>query len=203
MAVNQTGEGYALPCGRQLETLWENLEAGTAVLPGSHEQDCPHCVTALSGLVALRDATAELAAEPVAVPPRLTGRIMSAIRADVRRTRMLPLPGTGLESGGQAEVSQQAVAVVLRFAADGIPGVRARRCSVRPLDTSSAPDGMTGWVNVEMTLAIRYGTSPGEQVLAEVRRAVLAAASDQIGLRVARCDLLVEDVWTATRPGEG
>ena len=92
MAVNRTSEGYALPCGRQIEALWESLEAGTAGRADSHEQDCPHCQTALSGLTALRDATRELAAEPVSVPPRLAGRIMAAVRADVRRTRMLPLP---------------------------------------------------------------------------------------------------------------
>jgi hypothetical protein len=70
--------------------------------------------------------------------------------------------------------------VVLRFAADGIAGVRARRCSVRPRDQETAPDGMTGWVDVEMTLAIRYGTTSGEQVLAAVRQAVLAAADAQV-----------------------
>jgi hypothetical protein len=202
MAVSQTSEGYALPCGRALEALWEDLEAGTAGLPGSHEQDCPHCLTALSGLVALRDATRELTAAPVAVPPRLTGRIMAAVRAEVRRTRLLPLPAAGLEPGGEAVISEQAVAIVLRFAADGVDGVRARRCAVRPRDPGEAPDGMPGWVDVEMTLAIRYGISPGEAVLAAVRRAVLAAADARIGLRVARCDLLVEDLWSAPAPGE-
>lgn len=211
MAVSQTSEGYALPCGRQLEELWESLENGTASVTGladaadvadSHEQTCPHCLTALSGLVALQDATRELAAAPVDVPPRLTSRIMGAIRADVRRMRMLPLPDAGLEPGGQAEVSAQAVAAVLRFAADAIPGIRARRCSVRPRDPAAVPDGMSGWVDVEMTLAIRYGTASGEQVLAAVRQAVLAAAGAQVGLRVARCDLLVDDVWFAAPPGE-
>jgi hypothetical protein len=125
MAVSQTSAGYALPCGRALEALWEDLEAGTAGRPGSHEQDCPHCLTALSGLVALRDATRELTAAPVAVPPRLTGRIMAAVRAEVRRTRLLPLPAAGLEPGGEAVISEQAVAVVLRFAAAGARSGRA------------------------------------------------------------------------------
>jgi hypothetical protein len=172
MAVSQTSEGYALPCGRELEALWESLESGTAGLPGSHELDCPHCQTALSGLAALRDATHALATAPVAVPPRLTSRIMAAVRADVRRTRILPLPAAGLEPGGQAEISQQAVAVVLRYAADSVDGVRARRCAVRPHDPGDAPDGTSGWVDVEMTLAIRYGVSPGGEVLTAVRRLV-------------------------------
>lgn len=202
MAVSQASGDYALPCGRQLEALWESMQAGVAGLPGGHERGCPHCLTALSGLTALRDATRALAAEPVAVPPRLTGRIMAAVRADTRRARMLPLPAAGLEPGGQAEISERAVAVVLRFAADSVDGVRARRCAVRPHPGGGAAGEEPGWVNVELTLAIRYGISPGEEVLAAVRRAVLAAAEARIGLRVARCDLLVEDVWPADAPGE-
>jgi hypothetical protein len=57
-------------------------------------------------------------------------------------------------------------------------------------------------VDVELTLVIRYGTSPGEEVLAAVRRAVLASAESQLGLRVARCDLLVEDIWPAAARGD-
>ena len=53
-----------------------------------------------------------------------------------------------------------------------------------------------------MTLAIRYGVRPGGEVLAAVRRAVLAAADARIGLRVVRCDLHVEDVWSAPEAGE-
>jgi hypothetical protein len=202
MAVSQTSEDYALPCGQHLETLWEELEAGTAGRPGSHERDCPHCQTALSGLSALRDATREMAAAPAGVPPRLTGRIMAAVRADRRRTRMLPMAGADFEPGGEAEISEQAVAVVLRFAADSVGGVRARRCTVRPRDPGEAPDGEGGWVDVELTLALRFRPSPDPRALAAVRQAVLAAAQDRIGLRVARCDLLVEDLWPEAAGGE-
>lgn len=192
MAVSQASDGFALPCGRQLETLWDSIEAGTAVRPGTHERDCPHCSTALSSLTALREAASELAAEPVPVPPRLTDRIMSSVRAEIRRARMIPLPG--LEPEGRAEISEQAVAIVLRFAADSIEGIRARHCTVRPHADDSAGGGH-GRVDVEMTLAIRYGTRPGDEVLAVVRRAVMAAADARIGLRVARCDLYVEDIY--------
>ena len=196
MAVSETSEDYALPCGRQLETLWADLEAGTAAEPGSHEADCPHCQTALSGLTALREATEALAAAPAVVPPRLASRIMAAVRADLRRGRTLPLPGTGLEPGGSAEISEQAVAVVLRFAADSVAGIRARRCTFRPVPPSEAPDGEPGWTAVELTLAIGYRAGDGGDSLSAVRHAVLAAAETRIGLRVARCDLFVEDVWS-------
>jgi hypothetical protein len=197
MAVNQTEDGFTLPCGRELEGLWEGLDAGTAGRPGSHEQACPHCRTALSGLTALREATRALAEQPVPVPGQLTGRIMAAVRAEVRRSRMVPLTGPGLEPGGRAEISEQAVAAVLRFAADGIEGIRARRCTVRPHvgDDGGQAGGGAGVVDVVMTLAIRYGTGPAEDVLEAVRRAVMAAAGARIGLRVARCDLHVEDVY--------
>jgi uncharacterized alkaline shock family protein YloU len=198
MAVSRASEDYALPCGRGIEELWQQLTAGVVPSPGSHEARCPHCRTALSGLSALRDATSELAAEPVTAPPRLAGAIMAAVRVEVRRARMLPMPGDDLEPGGKAEISEQAVAVVLRFAADSIEGVRARRCRVRPARAADGTPGQEDRVDVELTLAIRYGTSPAGQVLAAVRGAVLAAAEGHLGLRVARCDLLVDDVWPAS-----
>jgi hypothetical protein len=201
MAVSQTSDDFVLPCGRGLDALWDGVEAGTAGEPGSHEHDCPHCQTAVASLTTLREATRELAAEPVRVPDRLTGRIMSAVRAEVRRSRTVPLPAPGQGPGDRAEISEQAVAVVLRFAADSIDGIRARRCTVRLHGEETRGDGehesdaVPGLVDVEMTLAIRYGTGPADDVLAAVRRALAAAADAGIGLRIARCDLYVEDIY--------
>lgn len=141
--------------------------------------------------------------------------------------------GTDEESGGWVEISDQAVAVVLRFAADNVEGIRARRCTVRahrrqkqqervpgdrrkrdlPVAAASAdpPPAFDGdaiesndytsqragadGIDVELSLAIRYGTGPADDVLGRVRGAVVAAASTRIGLRVLRCDLVIEDVF--------
>ncbi|WP_033289997.1 hypothetical protein [Amycolatopsis jejuensis] len=182
MAVNQD---YALPCGRELETVWDRLDVGL----DEHEVDCAHCRTARESLTALRSATQELADEPDPTPPDLFGRIMSAVRAEVRRGQMLELPAP--EPGG-VEVSEQAVAVVLRYAADAAGNVRARRVRVRKVGVSA--DG-SDEVEVELTLAAHLGNTSGADTLARVRELVSAAAAARVGLALVKLDLLVEDVY--------
>ncbi|MFC8044562.1 anti-sigma factor family protein [Nocardia sp. NPDC057353] len=192
MAVNSAADheatGYLLPCGRDLEQVWDRLDAVDAGLGDEHETHCPHCGTARESLRALRAATAELIAEPEPTPPDLTARIMSAVRAEVRRGRTMPLATP--EPGG-VEVSERAVAAVLRFAADSVPGVRTRRCRVKPVGVE--PDGRAA-VEVELAFALAVGT-PVADVLPVVRERVNAALNSGIGVSVHRMDVLVADLF--------
>ena len=86
----------------------------------------------------MRDATRELIEEPDPPPPDLFGRIMSAVRADVRRGRAVTVDSA---EPGSVQVSEQAVAVLLRYAADTVDGVRARSCRVRGVDGLWVVDG--------------------------------------------------------------
>ena len=186
MAVNQS---YELPCGRDLDTVWDRLDEVGSGHADEHELTCPHCRAARESLLALREATQELVDEPDPAPPDLVGRIMSAVRAEVRRGQMLSLPTP--EPGG-VEVSEQAVAVILRYAADSAGGVRARRCRVRKAGADA--DGASV-VEVELTLVVRLGNADGGETLAKVRERVVAAAAARVGLSLAKLDLLVEDVY--------
>ncbi|WP_116201195.1 Asp23/Gls24 family envelope stress response protein [Amycolatopsis circi] len=181
MEVNQD---YELPCGRELETLWENLDEAD-----EHQADCVHCRTARESLLALRSATRELIDEPDPTPPDLVGRIMSAVRAEVRRGQMLDLPAA---EPGSVEVSEQAVAVVLRYAADSAGNVRARRVRVRKVGVDSSGAAR---VEVELTLTTRLGNTSGADTLARVRELVSAAATSRVGISLVSLDLLVEDVY--------
>lgn len=185
MAMNTTADGYLLPCGRDAEQVWEHLERGST---DEHERACVHCATARRSLAALREITQVLVADDAAPPPDLTGRIMNAVRAELRRGTTVALP-TG--EPGEVEVSSRAVAVVLRFAADGVPGVRARRCKLVRL---GAAENGGDEVAVELGIAVAH-RSMNDQVLAEVRRRVLAAARSRVGLTVARLDLVVDDLY--------
>ncbi|WP_020669293.1 hypothetical protein [Amycolatopsis nigrescens] len=189
MAVNRATGGYELPCERDLEQVWERLDAVDQGLADEHELSCPHCRTARESLRALREVTGELAAELEEPPPDLVGRIMSAVRAEVRRGHMMRLPST---EPGVVEVSEQAVAVVLRYAADAVPGVRARRCRVR---TVGIGDGGESLVEVELTLAVGMRNVAGGEALEQVRERVGAAATARVGLRLVALDLVVEDVY--------
>ena len=181
MAMNQSTSDYLLPCGRDVEVVWEHLDDVDAV----HELTCPHCTAARQSLQLLREATGELAAEELPPPPGLTGRIMAAVRAEVRRRDLVPLPSM---EPGEVRISDQAVAAVLRFAADTVPGVRARRCRVTHVAGTSHD------VHVVMSLAVSYPEfSAG--ALDEVRDRVVAAAGARIGLRLTELELVLEDLY--------
>lgn len=202
MAVNETTEqDYVLPCGRALEQVWDRLDAIEAGRADAHELNCPHCAAARDSLLALRAATRQMIEEPEAPPPDLVGRIMSAVRAEVRRGRTLDLP---TPEPGAVEVSEQAVSTVLRYAADSVPGVRARRCRVRP---AGIDDGGEYLVDVELSVAVRFGPTPVAELMPIVRERISAALPARIGVALHRLDLTIADVYedpsmdTAEEPG--
>lgn len=201
MAVTTT-DGYRLPCGRDVEEVWQRLDEVEAGRADAHELDCPHCTGARRGLVVLRDLTGELAADDTEPSRDLTGRIMAAVRADVRRHDLIPV---ATPHPGALRVSTRAVAAVLRFAADSVPGVRARACRVMSLDSPSSPDSPTSpgeldepAIAVELSLAVAYREATErtlDDLLADVRARVAAAAPAQVGVRLARLDLRVDDLY--------
>jgi hypothetical protein len=175
-------EAYLLPCGRDVEDVWEHLDDNDDNDDNGHGRTCPHCLRTQQSLTVLRDLTRELADDDTAPPRDLTGRIMAAVRADLRRHELL-----GQEARG-VRVSAQAVAAVLRYATDGVEGVRARRCRV----TEVPGDGLA--VEVDMTVVVAFGLF-ALSTLDEVRARVAAAAAAQVGVRLARLDLSVEDLY--------
>ncbi len=186
MAMNSTTEEqeYRLPCGREVDQVWDRLDAVRAGFGDEHDLTCPHCAAARESLLALRAATAELVAEPEPTPPDLVGRIMSAVRAEARRGRGIALP---TPHPGAVEVSEQAVAAVLRYAVDTVPGVRARHCRIRVADGAHR-------VEVEMSVAITLGRTTVDQALPLIRERVATALDTRIGLVLGRLDIVVADV---------
>jgi uncharacterized alkaline shock family protein YloU len=201
MAMNPAGSGYELPCERELAQVWEHLDAAGVddvdLGADEHERTCPHCRTARESLRALREATSELIEDTSQPPPDLFGRIMSAVRAEVRRGHMVRLPTS---ETGVIEVSEQAVAVVLRFAADGVDGVRARRCRITTVGVGQSGESM---VDVELTLAVDYRNPSTVEALTEVRERVTAAAAARVGLGLAALDLVVDDIYGVQRGERG
>lgn len=198
MALTST-EGHLLPCGRRLEDVWDRLDARPATPVDKHERSCPHCQTARSSLQALAEATRAVCEDTSLTPsPTLQGRIMSAVRAEVRRGARLPLPPGEL---GPVDVSEQAVATVLRFAADTIDGVRARRCRLQRTEAPTTGEPVDTWaggtspVRVDISIAIRYSRSTTRELVETVRARVAAVAAAQVGLNVFAIDIEVEDVY--------
>lgn len=180
--------GHPLPCGRTVEAVWEDLEAGRT---GPHP-DCPHCTTSRRSLTELAAATRALVEDPTEPPPGLLDRIMAAVRADLDSADAVALPDPRRPAGtppGDVVISTRALAAVLRFAVDGVDGVRAQRCRIEP----DPADPFT--VDVAMTVSVRYGAGTVDAV-ATARERVRAALSDRVGLTLATLTVEVADVWT-------
>lgn len=180
---------YRLPCGIDAEAVWEDLHQER---DGAHDDTCAECASARAGLRRLMEATRVLLDAPVEPPPGLLSSIMSAVRAEIRRGETLPLPQDNHPGLGPAQVSEAAVAVVLRFAVDTLPGVRARSCRITT--EGAAP----GSVVVRLSLILRYPQLPGEELFAQVRTLIQDTLSVRVGLRAAVIDLEVVDLWTET-----
>lgn len=187
--VTDVDEDYLLPCGRGMEQVWRRLDAVQMGNADAHEARCTSCRAARESLLALRTATQELIAEPDPAPPDLFGRIMSAVRAEVRRGQTLVLP---TEHPGSVEVSEQAVAVVMRYAADTVPGVRARRCRIRTVGTGPAGENI---VQVSMAIAVRVRGGSLEGIVPLVRQRVATVVAARAGLLLGRLDVAVVDVY--------
>ncbi|RJQ66485.1 Asp23/Gls24 family envelope stress response protein [Pseudonocardiaceae bacterium YIM PH 21723] len=167
-----------LACGRALDEVWDQLDH-----PTEHGRTCAHCTKARESLLLLREATGLLVEEPDPPALDLTSKIMAAVRADVRRKEMFDLPGTGID------ISEQAIARVIRAAADQVPGVRARRCVVR---VSVQDDRLA--LSVDLSVAVAY-ESVIQDAVDQVRLRAIAACEQRIGIRLSELSVLVEDIY--------
>jgi hypothetical protein len=172
---------YDLPCGRSVEDVWEELEAGTT---SEHTAGCPHCSTARTSLDQLAEATRELVEDPIEAPPGLFDRILGAVRADLAVGDALALP----TPAGGADVSTTALAAVLRYAVDSVAGVRAHRCRVEP--DAAVPHAVRVWMSV--SLDYRSGRV---EALDVARDRIRTALSQRIGLQLSGLDLELTDLW--------
>ncbi|MEV6283903.1 hypothetical protein [Kribbella sp. NPDC051770] len=177
---------HPLPCGRSVEEVWDDMEAGRV---SEHALHCPHCSTARAGLDDLTEATRALIDDPVSPPAGFLDKIMTAVRADLSLGAAIPLPSRT----GQVDISTYALAAVLRYAVDGVDGVRAYECRIAL--SGDDPRAVTVW----MSVALRFGSGQ-VAALDEARRRVGAALRERIGLELEVLDFEVVDVWTD--PGE-
>ncbi|MEJ3652763.1 Asp23/Gls24 family envelope stress response protein [Actinomycetes bacterium KLBMP 9759] len=175
-----------LPCGRDAATVWDRAEAG--VPPDEHERGCPYCTATAADALRLDAVVHRMAAEPVEPPPAVLERAMDKVRValtrELREHELLTLASPL----GEVRLSRAAAAAVLRDAVDRMGDARARSCQV---------EQRAAGTTVAMTVSARYGVDM-RAVAARVRRMVLAAGTQALGLPVGAVDVTVVDVF-----GEG
>jgi hypothetical protein len=174
-----------LSCGRLISHAWEQARTPHHLDP--HTANCPYCRQAGEGLAALDRSTRILRADrPNA--RTVAERVIRAVRAERRLGRMLPLD----DPARDMRIAEIPTAKILRRAADRVPGIRAASCRLTPDDTGTT-------VAITMTLAATLDEPlPGRA--AQVRRAVLHAARQQLGLAVSSIDLTIANVLEPVKP---
>ncbi|PKW04991.1 hypothetical protein SAMN05428944_0053 [Streptomyces sp. 1222.5] len=173
-----------LTCGRLLSQVWDQaLDPAPADDP--HTMTCPFCGEAIASLATLKAATRTLRGRAPAHLQALIRRVMSAVKAEARLGRMLPLA----DPDRDLRIAESAAATVLRRAADDVPGVQAAACRLTPADDDD------GTKRVVVTLTLAAGLDrPLPDRIDEVRRSVLHAAEHTIGLQVTAVDITVTDL---------
>jgi uncharacterized alkaline shock family protein YloU len=207
-----------LGCGRDIDEVWESIDAP----PSVHELACPYCQAARASLTELAAATKDLTAADRAnpllrVPAQVLSTIMTIARTEVRRGRTIPLEQPAPDLNGHPpgptalNISEQAVAAVVRQASDQLDGVQARRCSVQPAIPDQSPPAPsnapkrptrlgTDTTPTEVTVALGVSVSRGVSIpslIPELRRRIRSAVTAQVGLTVSRIDIHVEDIHDA------
>lgn len=182
-----------LPCGRPADDIWQTIDQP----PDEHTDNCPHCRSARARLANLHTATTQLRhADPtdqnLAPSESVKTNIMTIARAEVRRSRRIPLTH---QNDPDLRISEQAVATVIRRAADRIDGVRARRCHITVIPAAAARPDPAEPVTIQVQLGIATTpTAPIPQIHDRVRHSIVDALNNEAGVNTARVDLTVEDI---------
>lgn len=197
-------EQSLLGCGRPIDQVWEHVDEP----PDEHEAHCPDCQQARRSLARLDEATSALRSSDendpdLAPPPIMKKSIMELARAEVRRGQRLPLlPPARADLPPELSISEQAVASVVRYAADGLAGLHARRCTVR-LDQSSLADPQpideestrpTVRVVVDLGVALS-SSSPLLEITETLRSRIRDVVSHDTGMGVSKVNITVEDLF--------
>jgi uncharacterized alkaline shock family protein YloU len=192
--------GDRLPCGADIDDLFEQVADGRPPTDPAHQQSCPHCRAALPEIANLWEPVQALAAEHITAPPGLLSRVMTRIRALAQDAWHGVLVG----DRGLTRIGARVVGSIARMAAARVPGVGLAIARGRTVTSEeeaaeersrgASRVGVAGSRTVlELDIVIRYGSDA--RVLAErVRETVIADVTALTGLTVKTVDITVADI---------
>jgi|SRR5579875_909968 len=184
MAIDDTPA--VLPCGR--DPLAAAGHARAAHLDG-HEQDCPYCQAAIAEDWLTRRAAAELATQPVEVPPTLLPAVMRTVWAELRPSPLITLP----VPGGGAAVTILAITGALRQNLDQLPGLTVRSCQATASPAAGATAGDPAPLAIQITATAAW-PSQLPALATHARQLVTATLATQFGLHPASIDITFTDL---------
>lgn len=170
-----------LACGRDAAEVWDRAEAGAPL--DAHERGCPYCTAVYAEAGTLGATVYRMAEEPVEPPASVLQTVMGAVGTDPRLQETLRLASPLAPN----QLAHSAAATVLRAVVDAVYGMRARSCRIEQPEPGYD-------VDIALTITARFGVDLAAAT-AEVRRSVLAASEQMLGLPARRVDIEVVDLW--------
>lgn len=191
-----------VPCGAEVDPLFEQVADGHGADLDAHQQACVHCQAAITEFTALWAAVAETAARPVPAPPGLTAAVMSQIRVLIRDV-WYTLQTT---DRGVIRIAARIVAALARESARTVPGVRvalgrsthselAEQASLRHRHPHAAVGVLGRTAVVDLAVAVTYG-DPVQNVARDIQRHVIATLRKDVGLQTVVVNVTVDDIIT-------
>lgn len=187
--MDDAGERDRLVCGRLVEDLVDQADAGRLEPTDAHQAGCRYCRQALRDASVSGQALELLRADHGPVPAGLVDRVLRSVRRTRPPEGLLELPAGGPSPvPGRVRVSRQLLADVARAAAAGQAGVTVTRAVA-----SLVGAGADRHLRVSLSVLVD-GRTPLPELAAGVRRAVRAALSRAVSANEVDVELTALDV---------
>jgi uncharacterized alkaline shock family protein YloU len=192
-----------LPCGHEVDEVFEQVADGHADGLTAHQQNCVHCQAALTELTRLWSPVAAAVRTPLPTPGELVGAVMGRVQRLVKDTWYT----LELTDGGSVQIAARVVARIARDTARKVPGVRVAlgrssggriaRAVERATFGHFHPDAAVGVLGrtavIDLAVAVTYG-----DVIDDVAQAVQANVRSElarvVGLKYVAVNICVDDV---------
>ena len=192
-----------LPCGADLDELFEQVAEGRGDELTDHQSGCVHCQAAVREFERLWTPVRTAVRTPLPSPAELKNAVMDRVQRLVKDTWFT----LQLTEGGSIQIAARIVARLARDAARQVPGVQAAlgRSSGGKLAALAEkasfghrhPDSAVGVLGrtavVDVAIAVTYGDvveDVARQVQANVRRELRRS----VGLKSVTVNVTVDDV---------
>lgn len=187
--------GTNLGCGKTIEEISDYVESGRSPYDPEIET-CPDCLNALDALERAGRLSRDLVAADAAEMPEPSENwfrgVMTAVRAELRAGRSIPLSHP--DPRVSVTVTEGAVQALIRASGDAIDGVFVGHSRiVGDVEVPGAP------IAIDITASVAWGTSL-PAAAAAVRRAVTDALAQHTELNITAVDVTVEDLHRPLPP---
>lgn len=187
--------GTNLGCGKTIEEISDYVEGGRSPYDPEIET-CPDCLNALDALERAGRLSRDLVAADAAEMPEPSENwfrgVMTAVRAELRAGRSIPLSHP--DPRVSMTVTEGAVQALIRASGDAIDGVFVGHSRiVGDVEVPGAP------IAIDITASVAWGTSL-PAAAAAVRRAVTDALAQHTELNITAVDVTVEDLHRPLPP---